>query len=326
MARLTRDAAILFGLESTYGTDPTLTGSAAVLFVSNFQPPRLVSSNVDRDLVRPYLGGSEQLLGSAYKEVSFDVELVGSGTAGAAPAWGKLLQACGFAETVIADTRVDYLPITNSVPSATIYCHDSGVKHRMLGCRGEWSISARVGEVPRISFRFVGIDGDISTASQPTVDVSTWQTPQVITNAFTPSMIIGGTVAATGAPAISGGTDLISTGLTLASGNQVTYSDLINLESVDITAREVSGSLEVDQTASQEVTRYGQVKLNTLSSLSMLHGTVAGKKVLLHMPSVQWINPAAGDVNGRRTQTYDMRCVPNPAGSGNDELRIVTSF
>ena len=139
-------------------------------------------------------------------------------------------------------------------------------------------------------------------------------------------MNIGGTVASTGAPAISSGTDLISTGMTLASGNAVSFTDLIGLQSVCITAREATGTIEVDQIAADEVTRLGQVRLNTLSSLSMLHGTVAGQKVLLHLPSVQFINPGKGDVNGRRLQTYDLRCVPTPSGSGNDELRLVTSF
>ena len=55
----------------------------------------------------------------------------------------------------------------------------------------------------------------------------------------------------------------------------------------------------------------------------MRHGTVAGNKVLLYLPSVQFINPSNFELNGRLLNGYDLRCVPT---SGNDEVRIVTSF
>jgi peptide/nickel transport system substrate-binding protein len=56
-----------------------------------------VANNVNRDLVRNYFGASEQLVGIAYIEAEFTVELQGSGTAATAPAWGALLRAAGHA-------------------------------------------------------------------------------------------------------------------------------------------------------------------------------------------------------------------------------------
>jgi hypothetical protein len=40
----------------------------------------LNAQNVERGNIRPYLGGDEQLVGTRYVEMGFDVELVGSGT------------------------------------------------------------------------------------------------------------------------------------------------------------------------------------------------------------------------------------------------------
>ena len=43
-------------------------------------------------------------------EVTFEVEMAGSGTAGTAPAFGPLLKACGNSETIVTDTSVTYAP------------------------------------------------------------------------------------------------------------------------------------------------------------------------------------------------------------------------
>ncbi len=326
MTRQVRDTAILAKIETTYGTDAVPTGGANAILVSNFSVNPLQANNIDRALLRAYFGGSEQLIGTAYKEISFDVELTGSGTAGTAPAWGPLLRACAMAETVTASTRVDYTPITNAQESISIYCYDSGVLHKLVGTRGSFDMGAKVGDIPKLSFKFLGLDAGDSVSSNPALTLTGWKTPQVVTPAFTPSFIIGGTVAATGAPAISGGASYTSAGLELASGLATTYTGLLGLESVDVTARAVSGKLMLDLSPTQEVAFMGSVKLNTLQAVSMLHGTVVGQKVLLHLPTAQFINPSKTELNGRRLIGYDLRAVPTPGGSGNDELRITTSF
>jgi hypothetical protein len=62
----------------------------------------LQSDVVDRELIRPYLGASEQLLANTRVEVTFQVEMAGSGTGGTAPAFGRVVQACGFSQTITA--------------------------------------------------------------------------------------------------------------------------------------------------------------------------------------------------------------------------------
>lgn len=317
MARYIRNTAILAKVETTYGTDAVPTGGANALLVSNVSINPLNAQNVDRDNLRPYFGGSEQLIGTAYVEVSFDVELQGSGTAGTAPAWGALMKACAFAETVTAGQRVEYLPKTASPDSATIYYYDDGVVHKLLGARGDVSIKASAGARPTLSFRFLGIDGGITAETAPAVTLTAWKTPSVITDSNTGDITLGGTYA-TGA--VTGGTAYPSQGLDIAIGNAVNHTPLIGGESIDITGRSVSATLSLDLTAAQEVTIMGEIKANTTRTLSMLHGTAAGYKVLLFAPAVQFINPAKQEINGRRMIGLDARLVPV---SGNDELRIV---
>jgi hypothetical protein len=101
MALLTRKRLILVETESTYGTDPAPDGADALL-VRDLNITPLQSDVVNRDLVRPYLGASEQLSANSRVEVTFSVELAGSGVAGTAPRFGRALQACGFASTSIS--------------------------------------------------------------------------------------------------------------------------------------------------------------------------------------------------------------------------------
>lgn len=322
--RQQRDTAVLCKIETTYGTDSVPTGGANALLVSNININPLNANNVDRALIRPYLGGSDQLVGTRYKEVSFDVEFTGSGTAGTAPAWGPLLRACAFAETLTASTRVDYLPITNAQESVTIYWFDSGVRHVLLGARGTFTLGMKVGDIPKFSFRFQGLDGGDTAVANPSVTLSAWQIPEVITDANTLDVTLGATHSPSGAPALTAGTTYPSQGLEgLDIGNGVNFTPLLGGETVDVSDRAGTGKIMLDLTAAQEVSLMTSVKANTVQSVGLSHGLVTGKKCLVFMPAVQLINPTKGEINGKRMIGYDLRINPS---AGNDEMRIVTSF
>ena len=98
MALLTRKQLILVKAESTYGTDSSPAGTDALL-VRSIDVTPLEAEVVSRDLIRPYLGNSDQLLANTRVMMSFQVELAGSGAAATAPRFGGLLKACGMAET-----------------------------------------------------------------------------------------------------------------------------------------------------------------------------------------------------------------------------------
>lgn len=322
--RKVRNTAILAKIETTYGVDSIPTGAANALLISNQQVTPLEATLVDRALVRPFLGGSEQIPGTRYKRVQFDVEAVGSGAAGTAPAWGVLLRGAGMAETVIAATRVDYLPITNAMESASIYYHDDGVLHKLLGARGTFALNLKQGELPKLSFNFMGIDGGDSAIANPSVTLTNFLTPQAIVDANTGDVILGGTCSPTGAPAISGGTAYPSLGIeNLDLAHAVNFQALLGGESVEITDRQSAAKLMLDLTAAQEVAFAADVRDAVVRSVGLQHGTVVGRKLLVFAPAAQLTNWQKGELNGKRLVSYDLRV--NPL-AGNDDLRIVTSF
>lgn len=317
MARYTRDSAILAKIETTEGTDSTPSGSANALLVSEQSIEPLVANNVPRELIRNYFGASEHLVGTAYVMVEFTVELQGSGAAATAPAWGALLRGCGFAESGLVSYAA-YAPDTPSAQkSVTIYYYDSGSLHKLLGAKGTvseggMSVSGR----PTLKFRFMGVDGGITAASVVSTTLTGWKTPAVITTANSGDVTLGGTYSA---GAISGGTAYTSKGLTFDLGNEVQFTPLLGSEGIDITGREVTGSVEFDLTAAQEVTFMAAVKANTLQSMSLVHGASAGYIVGVSMAAVQLLNPKKTEINGRRLIGYDFRSVPS---AGNDDLII----
>ena len=323
--RLIRNTAILLKLEgtATYGVDSVPTGVANAMLVSNLSINPINAQNVDRDLIRPYLGGSEQLLGTRYVEMGFDIEMAGSGTVATAPAWAPALIACGFAQTLTATVRADYLPISTGFDSATIYWHDDGVFHKATGCRGTATFSMKVGERPVISFKFTGIYNTPTAVANPAVTLTAFRVPQVVTDANTQDVTMGGTHATATAPLIAGGTVYPSQGLELDLGNSVNFTALLGGETIDITQRSVTGKITLDLSAAQEVALMAIVEAGTLQSVGINHGTVANVKTLLWLPSVQLINPAKAEANGKRLVSFDLRVLPL---TGNDELRLVTSF
>ena len=99
MPLLSRKRLILCKSEVTYGVDITPAGTDALL-VRSLDVTPIEADVVSRDLIRNYMGNSDQLLAQTRVSISFQVEMAGSGTAATAPRFSSLLKACGMAETI----------------------------------------------------------------------------------------------------------------------------------------------------------------------------------------------------------------------------------
>ncbi len=318
MARNSRNTIILAKIETAPGTDAGPTGVANALLVSD---PTFDFSykNVDRNLIKGFMGADAQLVGSRFVDIGFSIEISGSGTAGTAPAWGPLLKACAMAEVVTAGSRVEYVPVSTGLQTLTIYYHKDGVLHKALGCVGSAQLGMGEGERPLFKFKFIGLDGGTTATSNPSATLSAWKPPQVITDTNTAGVKFGSTYSA---GALTGGTSYISRGLNLDLGNDVKAISLLGAKSADISNRNMSGSVQLELSAADEVSFLTDINSNTLTSMSFEHGTTAGFKILIHMPSVQRINPKTADYEGRVHMGLDLRLLPV---TGNDEMRIVCS-
>lgn len=102
MPLLARRTAILTKIESQYGQDASPQGTDALL-IRNLNVTPIEADVVSRDLIRNYLGNSDQLLAQTRVSLSFEVEMAGSGAGGTAPRYDSLLRACGMSATTLAN-------------------------------------------------------------------------------------------------------------------------------------------------------------------------------------------------------------------------------
>ena len=309
MPLLTRKRLILLESEGTYGTDPTPTGADAVL-VRDLNIVPLQSDVVSRDLVRPYLGASEQLLANTRVECTFSVELAGSGTAGTAPRYGKALLACGMSETVVAATSVTYAPVSASFGSCTIYYNIDGVLHKVTGARGTFTINGAVGEIPTIDFTFTGIYNTPTDTALPSVTYADQATPVVFKAGNT-----------TGFELLSYAGCLQSVSFDV--GNSLVYRELVGCtKEVLLTDRASTGSV-VMEAVTMATKNYFTAALadGSLGNLLFQHGQTAGNIIDFASTRVDIGDVSYSDQDGIHMLNIPYTCIPSTAG--NDEFSLV---
>ena len=309
MALLTRKRLILIEEESTYGTDASPEGADAVL-VRDLSITPQQSDVVSRDLIRPYLGASEQLLANTRVECTFSVELAGSGTAGTAPRYGKALKACGFSETIVANTTVTYDPVSANFSSVTIHYNIDGVRHKVTGARGTFSINASVGEIPTIDFTMTGIYVAPDDSAQPTVTYADQATPLIFKKGNTTDVSVMGLTTAK------------LSSFSLDVGNEIVYRELVGSTTAEVllTDRSMSGSVSLEAVTIATKDYFATALADTLGVMKFTHGTAAGNKVKVNTAKADIADVSYGDLDGIAMLEIPFTAVPSTAG--NDELEI----
>ena len=315
MNRYSRNTVVQVEIEATYGVNPgNWTADNAVLIKkAKFQIDRDV---VKRELARGYLGGSDQLIGTRRAQIEFEVEMAGAGAAGTAPAWGKLLRACGMAETINAGTNVEYSPVSGGFESLTIRYSLDGVVHVSKGCRGNVTFMMNAYGIPMMKFKFMGFDSFVVEGAIGQTDFSAWKRPLVLTDANAGDIHIGGGFTDGWA---TGGTKLKSRGLEFDLGQKVSHLKILGGEEIDIADRETTGKMSIFLEPADEVVWRNDMNNNVLTSMGFRYGTTAGNKVSVYAPEVQRITPQAEDYEGRVMFGTDLALLPD---AGNDELIV----
>lgn len=307
MTKRLRNSLILAKNEVTPGVDPTPTGAANAILIRNMTLSPLQGDTVSRDLIRPYLGNSEQLLAGVHNRLEFEVELAGSGTAGDAPGWGPVLRSCGFAETVTAGTDVKYAPITDDVETITFYVLIDGLFHKMTGALGtvQFDISAKA--IPFMKFAFVGAYHDVvDQALPPNIDYTKFLTPLVASKQNTPAW------------SLHGKSNCLQS-LQIDMANSTPWRSLIGCEGTDLTDRKPTGSVSMELGAVAEKDWWKAILDGTSAPLSITHGKTAGNIVKLDAPKAQLTNIQYADQEGVLMMNSQLTINPN---IGNDELVI----
>lgn len=304
---LTRKRLLLAEIESTYGTDPTPQGTDAVL-VSNLSIQPLQLELKDRELILGYLGNTEKVVGQRLVGVSFDVEIAGSGTAGTAPKWSALMQACGFAEAIVASTSVTYTPASSSFKGVTLYHFADGVRHKVTGCRGTWSMSLETGEIPKISFEFTGLYNAPTDETQPSPTYAAQADPVIVNSANTTPLQVHGYAACLSA-------------FSLSLANETPFRQLAGCtQQVMITDRKPEGEVTIEAPTIAQKDFFSAASTQTTGQFSWTHGTTAGNIVTFTAPTCNLGSPEYEDSDG--IIMLKLPFMPMPTSAGNDEFTI----
>ncbi|MFK5980878.1 MAG: hypothetical protein QM488_18545 [Rhizobiaceae bacterium] len=298
---------ILLKMEAVYGTDPNPTGAANAVLMKDAKLVPMEGEDVSRDLELPYLGGQAMIPTGLRGRLTGMVEMVPSGAAGTAPAWGPLLRCCAVAETITGGVSVVYNPISDNMESATIYWQQGATRHVLTGCRGTATIKVGAQGLPYIEFDILGLWSQPTEEVRPTPDLSAYQSPVLVTNANTPTFTVNGV-------------SMVMREMMLALNNQVEPRLLVGSEGIVIPNREDALSATVEAVPLTTFDPYALAQAQTLLAVNLVHGTVAGKITSLSLPTCQ-MKRLSGLQNAQEIVEWPLELSPLPA-AGNDQWTI----
>jgi hypothetical protein len=262
-----------------------------------------------RDLLRGTFSRDPTLSGKRSGTIAFDCEMVGSGNAGVAPFWGRLMKGCGFNEAVSANNSVTYKPTTISQNSLTVGAYMDGIIKTIWGARGTVKATIEAGKPGMLHFEFQGGDFDILDGATLANAVYSSIVPPVFLNA--------GLLLDSYAAIISKAE--IDVANTLARRESI--NAISGCLSVIITGRNPKGSLDPELTTVAAYDFYGKWRTpGTLGSLSLSANGTAGNIITVTCPKVRYADISDQDRNGLRTLGLDFQPCVNVS---DDEISIV---
>ena len=311
---LTNREVILAKVETTYNTDPTpvVTDDAVLVEGPSWSDSGL--RMVERPSVTANLDTKQQIYAGALKQVTFDVELKGAGSAYSAtnyPEVSALLRACGYAETIVTTSSsetVTYAPASSSLESCTIYYYQDGTRHILTGCRGNVTFTLEAGSYGKASFTMTGHFSTTTDTALPSPTYLSTVPPAVINGAFT----IDSYAAVIASMAFDAGN-------TIATPPDFNAAD--GFAQIYLTKRNITGSF--DPEAVLVATEAFEANFRAGTAMALATGDIGSTQYNQYnvtMPAVYYQSIGPGDRDGVRV--FDLGFGAG-ISSGDDEVSIV---
>lgn len=295
--------------ETVEGTAETLAGTDAVPVMNpKFNPN---TDMTKRPNVSSSLSQWAAVPGARSATMEFDVELKGSGTAGTAPALGKLLKACGFAETIVAITSVIYKPASSGISSMTLAVYNDGIIQKIWGARGTVSLKMEKGKPSLLHFVFTGADYAVTDGVMLTTGVSYEATVPV--PFMGSSLTIDSYAALLGSVAVSNNNVIALRDDAGAAGNSSGHKSAV------ITDRSMVMSIDPEMVAVAAYDWYGKLKSGNEGAFTTSLTGQAGNICTITAPKVQYTAIKPAGKSGILSLGIDCQLNRN---AGDDELVI----
>lgn len=295
---------ILFKKETVYKTDAAPT---AAMLTRDFSMRPAESRNLPRNLDKPGFGATPDLITGMHVATSFKVDAAGSGAAGTALAFNEMLMACGHSQTLTASTKAEYKPVSTAFDSGTMYAHKGGILSKALGWRGSLGLELSTANVPSFSFDGMGLYVAAADVANPAADFSAFKTPVPVEMANTLVATINGVAV-----------ELI--GINFNFGQEVIYRNLPNLESVNITGRKATATMEFLKKSIATINPVALMKAQTLVPIVVEHGVTAGNIIRAEAALCQITAVSEGVAD--KEETWSLTLSLTPSGAGDNDYLI----
>lgn len=300
-------AVLLAKVEATYNTDSVPVAGTNAVLVENLSFSYDGVRMAERMPVRSSLGKVKPIYAGALGQLTFDVELKGSGAAGTAPELGPLLRGCGFSETLVAVTSATYKHASSAHASLSFYFFEDGLRYIMTGARGSVSLSMQTGATGKLSFTFTG---HIANPTDVALATATY-------NATVPAPVIAGAFSLDSYSAIIAKLDC-DWGIEIGKPDNLSASD--GYGEIQITGRNVTGSVDPEATLVAAYDWIAKWKSSAAYALATgTIGTVAGNRYALTMPAVTYTEIGPGDREGILTRELKFVAAES---AGDDEASL----
>lgn len=303
---LKNKAVVLAKIETTYGVDPTPTGGANAILCGDVEYD-VIDSKVERNNIKPIFGAKRFVAIGEGQKLSFTTEIKASGSLGVAPEIGPLFRACGFTQTVLADTHVYYTPNSStSGESVTLYYYVDGLLHEINGCRGSFSVpDAKVNQYGTIKWEFTGIYGGpvAATLATPTF------------NATIPPVFRGANFSLDGYSAVIDG---ISLDVKNDIAKRVDVNSTNGVLEWFIKERAITAKIAPEMVLPASKDFWGMWSDGDTCAMAVTFGQTAGNKCVIAAQYVQVDKPKYGD--RENILTAELPLVITPGNSGDDDI------
>jgi hypothetical protein len=271
---------LLFKKEAVYGADsaPTSLANFALTRVLSVKP--LAVDQIDRNLDIPARGARKSAPTNKRQEISYELELAGSGVAGTAPAWMEHLECCGMTAPVLAvgvDAKQKFEAIGNPLSSATVHVYLGGNQRRRgRGARGTiTAINFTAGQYPFIGISLVALLAaapfDQSALAAP--DIDRWGGPQEVSTGNT-SFTLDGYAA-------------VMRSFVLQDDAEVVLRNLVGANYVLRGNYALKGKIVIETPDHNTKDYLSRLSSGATVAAQLIHGVGAGNIIQIDAPTVQ---------------------------------------
>ena len=208
-----------------------------------------------------------------------------------------------------ASQGFEFKPASSSVPSLTLALFLDGIRHLLVGARGNVTFSAVVGEPGFMEFTFTGVYSSTTDVAMPTATYDTTVPPVFL-----------------GVGLSFHGFSPVFTTLEFDLGNTVeprrNANDSLGAKSAIITGRSPTATVDPELDLVANFDFFGKLRDGSQGRFACSMGSTAGNKVTVASPKCQIDGLAGGDRNGIATASLTLNLATSTVNTGDDELQI----